>query len=398
MVGTSCWLCLVTTMALASVPKVVFGLIAFAIFWVLAVFPAIPFLPIGRTAGSLLGAMLMVIFQVITPDEAYDTIDLPILGLLFGTMVVSTYLERADMFKYIGKLLAWKSRGAKDLLCRICVISAISSALFTNDTSCVVLTEFILKIARQHNLPPTPFLLALASSANIGSSATPIGNPQNLVIAVQSKISFGNFLIGILPAMVAGVVANAIILLIMFWKLLSVHKDEEDAGAEDVVEEYDSHRFSPATMSHYSSLNSQEWSSHLDAITVQNSPQVQILRNRSIANASESNGISSNTFDTARISSVSRDGTNGVASMAKEETSPSNSSAGVDTLIPPSERKTNFIIKWKRVLWKSCVYIITVGMLVALLLGLNMSWTAITAALALIVLDFKDATPCLEKV
>ncbi|KAL5139689.1 Silicon efflux transporter LSI2 [Glycine soja] len=388
----------VTTMALASVPKVVFGLIAFAIFWVLAVFPAIPFLPIGRTAGSLLGAMLMVIFQVITPDEAYDTIDLPILGLLFGTMVVSTYLERADMFKYIGKLLAWKSRGAKDLLCRICVISAISSALFTNDTSCVVLTEFILKIARQHNLPPTPFLLALASSANIGSSATPIGNPQNLVIAVQSKISFGNFLIGILPAMVAGVVANAIILLIMFWKLLSVHKDEEDAGAEDVVEEYDSHRFSPATMSHYSSLNSQEWSSHLDAITVQNSPQVQILRNRSIANASESNGISSNTFDTARISSVSRDGTNGVASMAKEETSPSNSSAGVDTLIPPSERKTNFIIKWKRVLWKSCVYIITVGMLVALLLGLNMSWTAITAALALIVLDFKDATPCLEKV
>ena len=87
-----------------------------------------------------------------------------------------------------------------------------------------------------------------------------------------------------------------------------------------------------------------------------------------------------------------------MASMAKEETSPSNSSAGVDTLIPPSERKTNFIIKWKRVLWKSCVYIITVGMLVALLLGLNMSWTAITAALALIVLDFKDATPCLEKV
>nr|KYP74774.1 Putative transporter arsB [Cajanus cajan] len=272
-------------MALAF-PKVVYGLIAFAIFWVLAVFPAVPFLPVGRTAGSLLGAMLMVLFQVITPDEAYATIDLPILGLLFGTMIVSVYLERADMFKYIGKLLAWKSRGAKDLLCRICIISAVSSALFTNDTSCVVLTEFILKIARQHNLPPTPFLLALASSANIGSSATPIGNPQNLVIAVQSKISFGNFLIGILPAMVAGVVANATILLIMYWKLL--------------------------------------------------------------------------------------DGIN--------------------------ERKSDFIIRWKRVLWKSCVYIITLGMLVALLLGLNMSWTAITAALALIVLDFKDARPCLEKV
>jgi len=49
-------------------------------------------------------------------------------------------------------------------------------------------------------------------------------------------------------------------------------------------------------------------------------------------------------------------------------------------------------------LWKSCVYLITIGMLIALLMGLNMSWTTITAALALVVLDFKDARPCLEKV
>ena len=54
--------------------------------------------------------------------------------------------------------------------------------------------------------------------------------------------------------------------------------------------------------------------------------------------------------------------------------------------------------EWKNKLWKTCVYAITLGMLAALLLGLNMSWSAITAALALIVLDFKDARPCLEKV
>ncbi|KAF7110283.1 hypothetical protein CFC21_110418, partial [Triticum aestivum] len=43
------------------------------------------------------------------------------------------------------------------------------------------------------------------------------------------------------------------------------------------------------------------------------------------------------------------------------------------------------------------MYTITLGMLVALLLGLNMSWSAISAALTLIFLDFKDARPCLEK-
>lgn len=56
------------------------------------------------------------------------------------------------------------------------------------------------------------------------------------------------------------------------------------------------------------------------------------------------------------------------------------------------------IERWKDILWNACVYIVIVGMLIALLMGLNMSWSAISAALALIVLDFKDAKPCLEKV
>ncbi|KAK7315093.1 hypothetical protein VNO77_33625 [Canavalia gladiata] len=390
-------------MALAPVPKLVLGSVGFAIFWVLAVFPAVPFLPIGRTAGSLLGALLMVVFQVISPDEAYEAIDLPILGLLFGTMVVSVYLERADMFKYIGKLLSWKSKGAKDLLCRICLISAISSALFTNDTACVVLTEFILKIAKQHNLPPHPLLLALATSANIGSAATPIGNPQNLVIAVQGKISFGKFLIGILPAMLVGVVVNALTLMIMYWRVLSIQKDEEDPIVDFAVEEeVNSHQFSPATMSHFNSFNSQEWNSRLESFHIQNSPQVS-LRNRSTANDGEIDRVLPNTLDSARNSNASKEGANEMPSETKEETDPSKTDAIVDKPIEAhvmhiSEEKDYLSIKWRFILWKSCVYVITIGMLVAMLLGLNMSWTAIAAALALVVLDFKDARPSLEKV
>ncbi|CAI0546577.1 unnamed protein product [Linum tenue] len=397
-------------MAMAPTVKVVLGSTAFAIFWVLAVFPAVPFLPIGRTAGSLLGAMLMVIFRVITPDQAYAAIDLPILGLLFGTMVVSVYLERADMFKYLGKLLSYKSQGPKDLLFRICLISALSSAFFTNDTSCVVLTEFVLKVARQHNLPPHPFLLALASSANIGSAATPIGNPQNLVIAVQSKITFGEFVLGILPAMVVGVVVNAIILMCMYWKLLSsAPKDLEDAS-EEVVDDEDviSHRFSPATMSHHSAQNSQDLSSRLE---LQGSPplgvngHVETLRNRipssSIESDIRSGGLSGRHLESGRISNASSDpaaaggaaADDGTTSQKKEENGCSS------PVVVLEERDGDpFDSKWKRILWKSGVYIITIGMLVALLLGLNMSWSAITAALALVVLDFKDARPSLEKV
>ncbi|KAJ0967147.1 hypothetical protein J5N97_024064 [Dioscorea zingiberensis] len=342
-------------MALATVSDVVLGSVAFSVFWVLAVFPAVPFLPIGRTAGSLLGAMLMVIFHVIGPEQAYASIDLPILALLFGTMVVSIYLEKAQLFKYLGKLLSWKSRGNKDLLVRICLISAFSSALFTNDTTCIVLTEFVLKLARQHNLPPKPFLLALASSANIGSTATPIGNPQNLVIAVQSKISFGKFFIGILPSMLVGVFINTVLLLLMFWRSLSPSVRDVEKEIEEVVDvdvrsynddendEVSTHRFSPARMSH-------------------------LLAHE--GNPEENKGV-------PRV----------VLNVVKD---------GSDQALPSDALKKT--VDKRALFLKSCIYVVAVGMLVSLLMGLNMSWTAITAALALVVLDFRDAGPCLDKV
>jgi Na+/H+ antiporter NhaD/arsenite permease-like protein len=106
----------------------------------------------------------------------------------------------------------------------------------------------VLELAAERNLPAKPFLLALASSANIGSSATPIGNPQNLVIAFNSKIPFPKFLLGILPAMLAGMAVNMVMLLCMYWKDLDgssspidvdgkrMEAVEEGAGAHAGVE------------------------------------------------------------------------------------------------------------------------------------------------------------------
>ncbi|XP_074556761.1 silicon efflux transporter LSI2-like [Curcuma longa] len=399
-------------MAMAPLVKVVLGSIAFGIFWILAVFPAVPFLPIGRTAGSLLGAMLMVAFRVIPPEEAYDAIDLPILGLLFGTMVVSIFLEKADMFKHLGKLLSWKSHGSKDLLLRICLVSAVSSSLFTNDTSCVVLTEFILKLARQNNLPPQPFLLALASSSNIGSAATPIGNPQNLVIAVQSGIPFGKFLAGLFPAVLVGALLNAAILLCYFWKLLSVEKDEEVVSTvSEVVAEDDItlHRFSPATMSH---LPSEFGSSHDALGRIQSLSgefgYVSSVRSRANSVDIDVQNPSSSGIEWLRASNASKETAEVAGTSQKEDgvssrrvsrtySNQSHVSRGEPSVLY-LDSKENPMERWKIMLWKACVYLVTMGMLVALLMGLDMSWSAITAALALVVLDFKDACPCLDKV
>ncbi|KAG0460471.1 hypothetical protein HPP92_020768 [Vanilla planifolia] len=301
--------------------------------------------------------MLMVFFQVLTPEEAFAAIDLPILGLLFGTMVVSAFLERAGVFKYLGKLLSWKSKGGKDLLCRICVVSAAASALFTNDTCCVVLTEFILKVARQNNLPPQPFLLALASSANIGSATTPIGNPQNLVIALQSRIPFKAFLFGLLPAMAVGVCVNIAILLFYFSKSLSPvnHQEEIPSPAGDVI----FHRFSQANMSNHH-LSSRYSNDTVDAV------------------------LQGSFFPTEEVH------------LENPRSNIAHGATLTDCLI--SQEKDGSVEGGNTLLWNTCVYFVTIGMLVSLLMGVNMSWSAISAALILIVLDFKDAQPCLDKV
>ncbi|GJN09368.1 hypothetical protein PR202_ga27369 [Eleusine coracana subsp. coracana] len=320
-------------MALASVSKVVLGSVAFGVFWVLAVFPSVPFMPIGRTAGALLSAVLMIIFHVISPDDAYASIDLPILGLLFATMVVGGYLKNAGMFKHLGTLLAWRSQGGRDLLCRVCIVTALASALFTNDTCCVVLTEFVLELAAERNLPAKPFLLALASSANIGSSATPIGNPQNLVIAFNSKISFPKFLLGILPAMLAGMAVNMVMLLCMYWNELG--------GATDDV------------------INGKQMEAVEEGLAggVMKSP----INNKLITDCD----------------------------------SPSMMTENISTKHPWFMQCTQ---QRRKLFLKSFAYVVTIGMVVAYMVGLNMSWTAITTAIALVVVDFRDAEPCLDKV
>jgi hypothetical protein len=211
--------------------------------------------------------------------------------------------------------------------------------------------------------------------------------------------------------MLIGVVVNALILLCMYWRLLSIQKDETDAAVDVVAEEdLDSHPLSPAMMSHITPLISQEWNSRLETINVQvssnlsgNMGHVETIRNWLVSSENEIHRVPSDTMDYVRNSNAPKELEKGVSSPKKEEIIPLKTVWSRDRprdalSIESSEQKEDLTIRWKIMLWKSCVYLITIGMLIALLMGLNMSWTTISAALALVVLDFKDARPCLEKV
>jgi len=81
------------------------------------------------------------------------------------------------------------------LLGALIAVSAALSAVFSNDVVCLAVTPVVVALCRQRALPPLPFLIGLACAANIGSAATLIGNPQNMLIGSMLKLDFGDHLL-----------------------------------------------------------------------------------------------------------------------------------------------------------------------------------------------------------
>ena len=205
-------------MTTASIYTIVMGTLIGIITWIFLAFK-VPGLPFGRTLGTFGGAVLMLVFGVISPTDAFAAINLETIALLFGTMVISVLLEREGFFSVFILALTYRCTSAFSLLARVCLASALLSALMTNDTVCVFFTPVIVDLCELHELPHGPFLIALATSANIGSTATAVGNPQNMIIAALSGISYGQFILYIGPATLVCLALNIALLCLCYREL-----------------------------------------------------------------------------------------------------------------------------------------------------------------------------------
>ena len=177
-------------------------------------------LPLNRPAAVLLGAVLMIATGVMTPERAYGAINYDTLVLLLGMMLISAYLYLAHFFEWAADRVLSFSRTPARLLLYVTLTSGILSALLVNDTICLMLTPLVVAVIRRGKLPLLPYLVALATSANIGSVATLVGNPQNMIIGHLSHISFPEFSRSLLPAALIGLAINFLILRFGFRKAL----------------------------------------------------------------------------------------------------------------------------------------------------------------------------------
>lgn len=166
----------------------------------------IPGLALDRTGVALLGAIVLLAAGRVGPDDAIAAIDAPTLALLFGLMVVSAQFRLGGFYSHLVRRLAAIEISPGRLLALLIGLVGVLSAVLANDIVCLAVAPVLAEGCARRGLDPKPFLLALACAANVGSAATLIGNPQNILIGQVLRLSFGRYLVDAGPPAAAGLV------------------------------------------------------------------------------------------------------------------------------------------------------------------------------------------------
>ncbi len=112
----------------------------------------------------------MVLSGVLDFEAAKRAIDLDTILFLVGMMIVLANLELSGFFEILERRILGYARSARMLLLLVMSSAALLSALFMNDTICLLFTPVVVRVTKRLALPPVPYLIGLAVAANIGST------------------------------------------------------------------------------------------------------------------------------------------------------------------------------------------------------------------------------------
>jgi len=166
----------------------------------------VPWFRLDRTGAAFVGAVAMVSLGVVTPQQAFLGQDYHTLALLFSMMLIVSFLANSGLLDRFQHWLLNRLTTARGLLWTVVMGTGLLSALFINDVVVLVMTPLVVGAARRLGLNPLPYVLATAMASNIGSVATPVGNPQNIYLAASSGIPYSRFVLKLAPVALAGLV------------------------------------------------------------------------------------------------------------------------------------------------------------------------------------------------
>ncbi|MEN3929480.1 anion transporter [Microvirga sp. W0021] len=199
--------------------QTIIAILVFVVTYTVIAIGKLPGYRIDRAGIALLGASLLVAFNVLSPEDVYKAINFDTITLLLGMMIVVANMRVSGFFRVVNAAILKRFRRPITLLFAVVVASGVLSAFLVNDTICLVMTPLVLDLVLKMRRNPMPYLLAIAMASNIGSVATITGNPQNMIIGSLSGISYSAFAWQLAPIGLIG-------LLVVFVLLALLYRDE----------------------------------------------------------------------------------------------------------------------------------------------------------------------------
>lgn len=149
----------------------------------------------SRMAFACLGVFLLLAAGLLDVPHLVEFAGLDIILFLIAMMTIIGFMEERFFFEYlIEKLLHVVGPHPKRIMVVMMVMAAISAALVDEVTSILFMTAAMLNLLGRASVNAGPYILMLVLTTNIGSSATAVGNPVGVIIALRSGLSFADFL------------------------------------------------------------------------------------------------------------------------------------------------------------------------------------------------------------
>lgn len=169
--------------------------------------------PLSRSITAATGAVVLIALGIVTPQRAIEAMSVQTLLLLFGMLVHVAALARSGFYEWAATKLVEVAATPRRLTLGALLLSAVLSAFALNDATVLLLTPVLVVAADEGGIDPVPSILAVIFGANIGSVATPLGNPQNAYILAASDLTTPEFVVTLTPIAVICLSVAALVLL-----------------------------------------------------------------------------------------------------------------------------------------------------------------------------------------
>lgn len=193
-----------------------------------------PALALDRTGIALCGAIVLLFFDEKTGASAAG-IDTGTLAVLFGLMVLSAQFAASGLYEWCAARLAAAAASPAVILALVVAVTGAFSSLLANDIVVFAMTPILCQGLLRAGHDPRPYLLAHAGAANVGSAATLVGNPQNILIGEQGGLDFWHYLLYAAPLAALGLIAVYLVVLAVWRRQLQGARAGTPAALEGIA-------------------------------------------------------------------------------------------------------------------------------------------------------------------